>query len=184
MENNRQKSVTYAGAIVIALLLIGVVFTSAQISKGKRNLNAEKKISEKLLSEKLSIEKQLAEIRADFSILQLKSDANMNLLAQTNIKIAESEKKINSLSGENRSLRTNRKELEELRKTKANLEKESSKLKSDYEKLIVQNNELHNSLSTLEAEKKNLALQLEKARKGNLDNFLVTATRGRKQKNL
>ena len=180
MENNRQKTVTYVGAIVIALLLIGMVFTSVSTSKGKRNLNAEKQTSEKLLSEKLSVEKELAKLQTDFSALRQKSDANTKMLAETNIKIADSEKKINSLSGENRSLRANRKELDELKKTKADLEKESSQLKSDYDKLMAQNKDLQNSLSSLETEKKNLVLQLENAQKVNTDNFLVTATRGKK----
>jgi len=180
MENKRQKVVTYVGASVIALLLLGIFFTVGSNKKNKRNLNNEKLTSEKLLSEKLSVDKELAKQQADFSALRQKSDANSKLLAETNIKIAESEKKINSLSGENRSLRANRKELEELKKTKADLEKESSQLKSDYDKLMAQNKDLQNFLSSLETEKKNLALQLENAQKVNTDNFLVTATRGKK----
>lgn len=180
MENKRQTVVTYVGASIIALLLIGMVFTSVSISKGKKNLNAEKQTSEKNLSEKLSVEKDLAKLQTDFFTLKQKSDANTKLLAETNIEIADSEKKINSLSGENRSLRANRKELEELKKNKADLEKESSKLKSDYDKLRAQNKDLQNSLSTLETENKNLALQFEKAQEVNTDNFLVTATRGKK----
>lgn len=180
MENHRQKTVTYVGAIVIVLLLIGIVITSVSNSKRKKNLNAEKLTSEKLLSEKLSVEKELAKLQADFSALKQKSDANAKLLAETNNKIADIEKKINALSGENRSLRSNRKELEELKKIKADLEKESAQLKSDYDKLMAQNKDLQNSLSTLETEKKNIALQLENAKKINTDNFLVTATRGKK----
>lgn len=180
MENNRQKTVTVVGAIVIALLLIGMVFTLVTISKGKGKLNAEKQTSEKLLSEKLSVEKELSKLHSDFSVLKQKSDANVKSLSETNIKIAESEKKINLLSGENKSLRANRKELEELKKVKADLEKESDKLKSEYDKINSQNKDLQNSISSLENENKNLALQVENAKKVNADNFLVTATRIKK----
>jgi myosin heavy subunit len=180
MENNRQNTVTYVGAIVIALLLIGMVITTVSISKGKKNLNAEKQTSEKLLSEKLSVVKELTKLQTDFSALRQKSDANTKMLAETNIKIADSEKIINSLSGENRSLRANRKELDELKKTKADLEKESNQLKSDYDKLVAQNRDLQNSLSTMKTEKNNLMSQLEKAQNINTDNFLVTAIRGKK----
>jgi len=180
MENNRQKTVTYIGATVIALLLIGMVFTTVSISKGKKNLNAEKQTSEKLLSEKLFVKKDLDKLQTDFSTLKQKSDANAKLLAETNIKIEDNEKRINSLTGENRSLRASKKELAELKKAKADLEKESTQLKSDYDKLMAQNNDLQNSLSSLETEKKNLALQFETAQKANTDNFLVTATRGKK----
>jgi myosin heavy subunit len=180
MENNRQKTIIYVGAVIIALLLIGIFLTLGSNKKNKRNLNNEKIASEKLLSEKLNGEKELTKLQADFSSLKQKSDANTKLLAETNTKIAESEKRINSLSGENRSLRANRKELEDLKKVKADLEKESSRLQSDYEKLLAQNKDLQNSLSSLETEKNNLAIQFEKAMKINTDNFLVTATRGKK----
>ena len=180
MEDNRQKVMTYAGAAVIALLLIGMIFTLGSNNKKKKDLNVEKLTSEKLLSEKLSAEKELAKLQADFATLKQKSDDNTKLLAETNIKISESEKKINSLSGENRSLRAVRNELAELKKTKDDLEKESTRLKSDYDKLMAQNKDLQNSLSSMGTEKKNLALQLENEQKVNTDNFLVTATRGKK----
>lgn len=180
MKDDRLKVMTYAGASVIALLLISMIFTLGSNNKKKRALNVEKLTSEKLLSEKLSVEKELAKLQADFVTLKQKSDDNTKLLAETNLKISESEKKINSLSGENRSLRANRNELAELKKTKDDLEKESTLLKSAYDKLMAQNKDLQNSLSSLETEKKNLALQLENEQKVNTDNFLVTATRGKK----
>ncbi|OFY64525.1 MAG: hypothetical protein A2V64_08610 [Bacteroidetes bacterium RBG_13_43_22] len=180
MENKTQKTVTFVGAIVIALLLIGIIITTVSNSKGKRNLNAEKQTSEKLLSEKLSAEKELAKLNTDFSALKQKSDATQKLLTETNMKIAEKEKKINSLTGENRSLRANKKELEELKKLKSDLDKQFISLKSDYDRLTAQNKDLQNSLSSLETENKNLAMLLENFRKASTDNYLVTATRGKK----
>lgn len=180
MEGKKQKVVTYVGASVIALLLIGIFFTVGSNLKNKRNLDAEKLAYEKLLSEKLMIEKELASQMTNFSSLKVKSETNAKLLVETKIKLAENEKKINALYGETRSLRATKKELAELQKTKADLEKESSQLKSDYDRLLAQSKDLQNSLSSLEAEKKNLTLQLEKAQLYNTDNFLVTATRGKK----
>jgi hypothetical protein len=179
MENSRQRTIVYAGILVMALLLIGLIFTSVSNSKNKKNVNAEKLISEKLLSEKLAFEKELDKMKADFSALEQKIDANAKLLDETNSKIADNEKKIQSLSGENRSLRSSRNELEELIRNKADLEKESSQLKAEYEKLISQNNDLQNTLASLETEKNNLASELKKVRKFNSDNFLLTATRGK-----
>jgi len=72
MENTKQKTAIYAGAIVIALLLIGMIFTSLSISKAKRTINGEKQNSEKLLSQKLSTEKELSKLQADFSSLKQK----------------------------------------------------------------------------------------------------------------
>jgi myosin heavy subunit len=179
MENTKQKTAIYAGAIVIALLLIGMIFTSLSISKAKRTINGEKQNSEKLLSQKLSTEKELSKLQADFSSLKQKSDSNQKLLNEMKIKIADNEKKLRLISSENRSLRSYRKELDELKKVKADLDKEAYQLKSDYDKLMDQNKDLQNSLSALESEKKILALQLENALKLKTDNFLVTATRGK-----
>ena len=180
MGNNRQKTVTYVSVIVFALLLIGIIFTSVTISKWKNDLNVEKQTSEKLLSEKLFVKKDLDKLQTDFSTLKQKSDANARTLAETNVKIADNEKRISSLTGENRSLRASKKELAELKKTKAILEKESSQLKSDHDKLMIQNKNLQNSLSSMETQRNNLELQLENAKKVNTDNFLLTATRGKK----
>ena len=77
-------------------------------------------------------------------------------------------------------MRANRKELEDLKKVKTDLEQESSRLKSEYDQLMAQNKDLQNSLSAMKSEKERLALLLENGQIINSDNFLVTATRGKK----
>jgi myosin heavy subunit len=177
---DRKQIVGYLGALVIALLLIGIIFTAGSNKKNKKSLNNEKLVSEKLLSEKLTGEKELAKLRTDFNTLKLRSDENAQLLAETNLKIAEYERRISSVSNENRSLRNVKKELDDLKITKAELEKESSQLKRDYDKLLAQNKDLQNSLTAVQNEMKTLALQMERLKSRNLDNMLVTATRGKK----
>ncbi len=184
METNRQKIFNYGGAVIIALLLAGVLIISFSNSKGKKNLNSEKLKSEKLLSEKLSLEKELGKLQADFNSLNKKNEANQKLLSETNTKIAESEKRINSLTGENRSLRSAKKELEDLKKIKSGLEKELSKSKSDIERITSQNEDLQSSLTKKDNELKELALQLDNALIYNADNFMVNATRGKKTEKL
>jgi len=178
MENKNQKIVTYGAIIVSLLLIIGLGLSSLSNKKSNKLLTAEKLTSEKLLSEKLSAEKEVAKLKADFSSLKQKIDENQKLLNETNIKIAESEKRLSSLSAENRKLQGTRKEFEALNKVKADLEQESTRLKSDYDKLVAQNKDLQNSLSA--SEKKYLALLQENEQRIGSDNFLVTATRGKK----
>lgn len=185
MEESKKNVGTYIGAGIIIILLIGLLLTISSNVKNKKILNEEKLASEKLLSEKLMVQKELEKLKGDFAALQIKSDANFKLLTETNQKIAENQKKINSLYSENKNLRSKyTKEMEDLQKTKANLEKEFSSLKSEYEKLTAANNQLNNSLAKLEEEKKNLTLQLEKAQLYNSDNYLVTAVRGKKTEKL
>ena len=178
MGNN--KTITYVLAGVIAILLLGLFFTIGSNVKNKKNLSAEKLTSEARLFEKQKLETNLEKLKTDLSVLKQQRDANDKLLSESNLKITENEKKINALTGENRSLRANKKELAELRKTNDELDKEYSQLKSDNERLLTQSNNLQNSLNALETEKNNLTTELEKAKINNTDNFLVTATRGKK----
>jgi myosin heavy subunit len=175
-----QKTTTYVGAGIIALLLLGLILTTGFLIKNKKNLSTEKLTTEGLLSEKQKVETEMARLKSDLSVLSQKSDDNAKLLSESNLKIAENDKRINALSGENRTLRANKKELEELKKTKAELEQEFSQLKSDRDKLLSLYKDLENSLNSLETEKNNIATQFEKAQLHNTDNFLITATRGKK----
>lgn len=65
-------------------------------------------------------------------------------------------------------------------KTKDAPDKEYSQIKSDKDRLSIQSKDLQKSINSLEAEKKSLATRLEKAERYNTDNFLITATRGKK----
>ena len=180
MENMNQKTITYVGAGIIAILLLGLILSIGINVKNKKNLRNEKTTSEARLFEKQKVEEALAKLKTEFSVLEQQRDANDRLLNESNLKIAENEKKINSLTGENRSLRANTKELAELKKTKDELDREYSQLKSDNDRLLTQTKDLQNYLNALEAEKNSLTAQLEKAQLYNTDNFLVTATRGKK----
>lgn len=180
MEN--RKTITYVLAGIIAILLLGLFLTIGLNAKNKKSLGAEKITSEKLLSEKMSLEKQLTKLSDDYNTLKDKSNANTKSLADAKTKLDENEKKINSLLGQNRSLSAYKKELSELKKTKDELDKEYSQLKSYNDRLLSQSNDLQNSINALEAEKNNLATKLEKTQLYNTDNFLVTATRGKKEK--
>jgi hypothetical protein len=184
MENNRQKNLTITGAVIIGLLLIGLIFTIVSNSNGKKNLDFEKKKSEKLLSEKLSVEKDLSRLQTDFSTLKQKSDENYKLLEETNLKAADYEKRMNSIAGENRSLRANKKESEDLRKLKSDLENESSRLRSDHEKLLEQNKTLQDSLAKIKAEYDDITFKAENVWMHKTDNFLVKAIRGKRTEKL
>jgi myosin heavy subunit len=184
METNNQKTTTYVLTGIIAVLVIGLFLAIGSNVKNKKNLRAEKLTSSANLFEKQKVDGNLEKLKTDLSELQKQYDANNNLLSESTLKIAENEKRINSLSGQNRSLIVSKKELEELKKTKEELEKEYSKLKSDNDRLLSQGRDLQNSLKTLETEKNDLSAQLDKAKMYNTDNFLVTASKGKKKEKI
>ena len=180
MENNSKSVAIIIGSIVIFLLLSGIIFTSVLVSKGKKNLNAEKLASEKILSEKLSVEKDLSKVKSDYSLLNEKFVAAQNTLTELNQKITENENRIRTINAENRSMREKLTQLDELNKQKAELEKEVERIKADYNNLSAQNQNLQNRISALEKEKTDLAQQIEESKKILTDNFLITALRGKK----
>lgn len=184
METNNQKTTTYVLIGVIALLVLGLFLTIGSNVKNKKYLRAEKLTSSTNLSEKQKVEGNLEKLKADLSELQKQYDANNKLLSESALKITDNEKRINSLSGQNRSLAASKKELEELKKIKDELEKEYSNLKTDNDRLLSQSRDLQNSLKALETEKNDLSTQLEKVKMYNTDNFLVTATKGKKKEKI
>lgn len=183
-ENMNQRTATYVLGAAIAILLIGLILAIGSNVKNKKNLASEKLATEKYLSERSAIEKDLTKLKSDLSALQEKSDSNGRLLSESALRLDENLKRINALSGENRSLRSNKTELADLKKTKSELEMEFSRLKSENDKLLAKSNDLQNSLDQLEEEKNSLASQFEKSRLYNADNFLVTATRGKKNERI
>ena len=114
MESKNQNTLIYVLAAAIAILLIGFFITIRSNSKNKDYLSTEKVTNDKLLSEKLSLENQLTKLLAELSTLKDKSSANEKLLSDTQVKLAENEKKVNALNGENRSLRASKQELADL----------------------------------------------------------------------
>lgn len=180
MENNNQRTISYVLGAIITILLIGLIFTFVSNVRNKKSLSAEKLTSEAYMSEKQKLESNLGTLNTDLSVLKQQSEANEKLLSESNLKIAENEKKINSLTGENRSLSASKKELADLKVIKDELDREYSQLKAENDKLLAQSKELQSSIKTFEAEKRDLATQLNKAQLYNTDNFLANATRGKK----
>ncbi|MBE0654277.1 MAG: hypothetical protein IH594_10800 [Bacteroidales bacterium] len=180
MENSDYKSVVYIEAAVIAVLVIALILAVVSNSKNKKNLKSELITSELRLNEKQAADRDLEKLRSELAVLKQQSEANAKLLSESEIKIAESEKRINALSNTNRSLRGNTKELDELKAAKSELEKEYSQLKTDNERILARSENLQSSLDSLEKEKIGLAAELEKNMLYKVDNYMVTATRGKK----
>lgn len=175
-----QKTITTIGSVTIALLILFLILAIGINVKSKKNLRNEKNTSETRLFEKVKLEGNLEKLKSEFSVLKQQSDANAELLSESNNKMTENAKKINALSFENRSLRANKMELADLKNTNAELEKEFTQLKSERDRLMTQQKDIENAINSLEKEKNNLTAQLENTQLHNTDNFLVTATRGKK----
>lgn len=173
-----------AGIVIIILLLFAAVFGFISNSKNKRKLNSEKLQSESLLSEKLLIQKDLDRIKSELSALQSKNDATERSLAETELKLAEKEKRIASFTRDNNALTRSRNELTELQKAKADLDLSYANLKSEHERAQAQNTELQNSITSLEAQKKELSDKMQQSGLYDTDNFEVYGSRGKNKEKL
>lgn len=174
------KTLTYIGVAIIAILLFTTGFAFNRNSKTKKSLNDEKLRSEQLLSEKLLVEKELDRLKADFSSLKEQSDANSKLLAETETKLGDTERRIRSLSRDYTA--RNKKEVDALQQQKADLEKEYSAIKADYEKLQAVNSDLESAKAALDSQKGVLEQKLKQMETFDTDNFMVYGSRGKTDK--
>jgi predicted nucleic acid-binding Zn-ribbon protein len=175
-----QKTNTYLLTGILIVLAIGLILAIGYNSRNKKNLKAEKITSGTLLTEKEKAITELDKLNGKYTALNTKSEENLRMLAECRNSIAGLEKKVSSLSGENRALRKSSAELAELKKKYEALEKESAQLKVDHEQLLAKNARLQGDLAALGNEKSLISDELNRARLYDADNFLVTATRGKK----
>jgi myosin heavy subunit len=182
MESSQSKTIISIALIILFLLLAGLGFIMN--SKNKKNLNAEKLRSEALLSEKLLVEKELEKIKNDLATLQAKNDADEKTLADLRSSISDKDRRISSLSRQNKTLTSDNTELAALRQAKETLDNEYTTLKSEYDRQVAQNNELQKSVSALEAEKTQLESKLNEITLYDSDNFMVYGSRGKKKEKL
>jgi myosin heavy subunit len=175
------KSTAYLITAAIAVVAL-IVMTSVNI-KTKKNLKSEQLTSKTLSVEKAAIEKELKNANVKFAGLQSEFDLNAGRLKESGAKLEETEKKINSLLSENRSLRATSRELAELKKAKAALDYEMGQLTSEQQSLRSKNVDLQANIGSLEKEKKDLEARLDMATLYKTDNFLATAT-GKKAEKL
>ncbi len=177
MENSNQKTLTYIGAAIIALLLLGLILTMVYNSRNKKSLAAEKLNSERLLTEKLTIQTDLERIKQEIASLKLKSDENARLLSDTEAKLTDTEKRMRSLSAQ--SAKKSKAAEEDFQKQKAALEKEYADLKLNYDNQMSVNGNLQKKLSEMEAQTNDLLGKLKMMNTFNSDNFEVVTTRGK-----
>lgn len=177
MENSNQKTITWIGAAIIAVLLLGLILTAVNNSRNKKNLKAEKVNSEKLLTEKSTIQNDLDKVKQEISTLKVKSEENARLLSDTETKLADTEKRMRSLSVQ--SARKSKAAEEDFQKQKAALEKEYADLKLSYDNMISQNGNLQKKLSEMESQTNDLLQKLNMMNTFNSDNFQVMGTRGK-----
>jgi hypothetical protein len=180
----KEKTQTYAGAIIIALLLISTTIALISNSKNKRNYNEEKIRNESISSQKLQVSQELDKAKSDLSALTAKKESEEKVMAETESRLKEAEKRMAYVSKENSSLQKDRNELIQLRKEKNDLDKVHEDLVLKQETALSRIKELENSAIISDAQNKELARNLENAEKYRTDNTEIYGSRGNKKDKL
>ena len=171
MDDNNQRTNTWIWAVIIALLLLGLVYTFARNTKNKNSLNAEKLNSERLMNEKTTIGNELEKLKLDLAVLKDQSDSNAKLLGETETKLADTERRMRVLSSQYN--KKSKEDLEEYQKQKEALEKEYASLKSSYDDLMVRNGDLQKKLTESESQAGDLIEKIKMMDTFDSDNFQV-----------
>jgi len=177
MDDNNQRTSTWIWAVIIALLLLGLVYTFTRNTKNKNSLNAEKLNSERLLNEKTTIGNELEKLKLDLAVLKDQSDSNSKLLGETETKLADTERRMRALSSQYN--KKSKEDLEEYQKQKEALEKEYASLKSSYDDLMVRNGDLQKKLTESETQAGDLIEKIKMMDTFDSDNFQVYGSRGK-----
>lgn len=177
----KEKTLTFAGIIIIVLLLITATIAFASNAKNKHNYNEEQLLNEAVTSEKIQVSQELIKVKNDMAALMTTKESEEKELAETNSKLAENEKRIVHISKENSSLMKDKDELVQLQKSKSELDRAYEDLKLKQETSSSRIRELENSLIVLDAQKKEISANLaypEKYRPGNVE---IYGSRGNKK---
>lgn len=180
MENESRSTILWIGAILIALLLFGLIFTFARNSKNKQYLNSEKLMTERLLSEKTATQAEVDRLSNEISSLKEQINAASNLLDETETKLTDNENRMRALSAQ--YARKSKSDEEEFQKQKEIFENEYASLKSEYDNLVTRNGDLQTKLNSLETEASDLAEKLRMNDTYTSDNFQTYGSRGKKDR--
>jgi hypothetical protein len=179
MEN---RNIVYTGGGVIMILLFLTIFGFVSNAKNKNNLENEQLQTENLTRHLQQVLDERDSVIFELKSLSTENDSVNRMLAESEDRVAMGSRRISSLSRDNKELTGVREEFEELQKSKAELDNTYADLQLKHKEVLAQNNELQNSLKATETQRSDVMGRFEYATLYNADNFLVTATRGAKDK--
>lgn len=180
----KEKIIAGVAAIVLLLAVLTSAYYISTNSSLKSGLNSEKLKSESLLSEKLALDKEIMQFKHEIDLLNGKSAQTDNLLAETRMKLTEKEKALAALNKENATVKSLRKQIAEIKGMKDDLMHQVNELNSKNQSLAAENQQLQNSLASMQVERNELLKQMELAHAESMlkaDNYQVDIYRNIKK---
>lgn len=175
-----------AVAVVTSALFVASLFwlmnTRHVNSSLEAGLQEQKLRSEELLSEKLLLEKDIQKFKEQLGTLKDQNADLDNLVKSTSAKLKSQESDYNRMKRENASLGQIKKQRQELQALKSQLQNELSSLKVSYAALEAENNELNNTVATLQERNRVLTGDLNRAMFAAVDQSQIQAVKGKNEK--
>lgn len=179
----KKETLIAAGSIIFMLMsLVGTgIFYNANKSL-KKSLDMEVLNSEMILSEKLQFQKEIDGFRVKIKELMGKNKDLDKILAETTRKLNEKEEALNLIVRENGNIKSLKKQMAELTQMKKDMESQMLSLNESVQKLTKDKEMLNKTILALQDENKMLSENLAILSSVTTDNFLVEATKGKKEK--
>ncbi|CAN5237418.1 hypothetical protein BH09BAC1_BH09BAC1_17910 [soil metagenome] len=179
MKSEGLKTKIYAGVVTVLLLIAvagaGVLYDMrGDLQLG---INQEKLNSEKLLSEKLQLDKEIASLNNELLSLNGKNTELGSQLEMSNKKVSEQGNSLTKLQKEHSNLKSLSKEVNSLKKLRDQLQVEIAGLKDANKTLTSSNENLAQTVATLQAENQSLKDKLKTAAVLKAGNFRVDVMR-------
>ena len=176
----KEKTWTYAGTIIIVVLLITTSVAFISNAKNKRNYKEEKLRNETVSQQNQQVSQELDKVKGEMAALTTKKESEDKEMAQTESRLTKTENRIAYISKENSSLMKDKDELAQLQKSKSDLDKVFEDMKLKQETASSRIKELENSAILLDAQKKELSGKLADAEKYRTDNVQIYGLKGNK----
>lgn len=161
--------------------LIWLMNTNRVNNSLEAGLQTQKLKSESLLSEKLLLEKDIDKFKSQLTKMTSDNAELDRLLRHTKQQLSDQESSFNRMKRENATLSKIKKQRQQLEALKNQLENDLSTLKHSYDALVARNNELHNTVASLEARNKVLTDDLNRAMFASIDHSQIQAVRGKSE---
>jgi hypothetical protein len=182
---NRTKATKVYAAAITAMLFgagTGLVVYQNRVANLEVGMDEERIKNEGLFSEKLMLEKEIALMQSEYEALNMKTGEFESKWKKTLASLSDRDQKIKALASENDRAKKLKTELAALKTLKDQMQAELDKAKSQYASIDQENAQMKTEIFALRNKNEALLADVEILHQVAVNNALVEATKGRKEK--
>lgn len=173
-------------AVITTVLFVGSLFWLMNTNRVNNSLEAglqEQRLkSEEMLSEKLLLEKDIQKFKDQLAKLKADNKRLDDLVHSTSAKLRNQESDYNRMKKENATVGQIKKQRQDLQALKSQLENELTALRTSYAALEAKNDELNNTVASLQERNRVLTDDLNRAMFTAVDQSQIQAVKGKSER--